>query len=101
MELNLTQEAAASYNLATSRLFDQLHCGQADWDRKAAEFQVLFFSYPTGIAWPYNAAEFRRQMRKVRDYAAKRGSLDNWNKMVVVGHSMGGVILQSFIPTSY
>ena len=60
------------------------------WFRE--KYQVLFFSYPTGIAWPYNAAEFRRQMRRARNYAAKRGSLKNWNKMVVIGHSMGGVI---------
>lgn len=56
------------------------------------KYQVLFFSYPTGIAWPYNAAEFRRQLRRARNYASKKGSLTNWNKMVVVGHSMGGVI---------
>jgi len=60
------------------------------WFRE--KYQVLFFSYPTGIAWPYNAAEFRRQLRRARDYASKKGSLKNWNKMVVVGHSMGGVI---------
>ena len=60
------------------------------WFRE--KYQVLFFSYPTGIAWPYNAAEFRRQLRRARDYASKKGSLTNWNKMVVVGHSMGGVI---------
>ncbi len=55
-------------------------------------YQVLFFSYPTGIAWPYNAAEFRRQLRRAREFAASKGSLTNWNKMVMVGHSMGGVI---------
>lgn len=56
------------------------------------KYQVLFFSYPTGIAWPYNAAEFRRQLRRAREYASQNGSLTNWDKMVVVGHSMGGVI---------
>ena len=56
------------------------------------KYQVLFFSYPTGIAWPYNAAEFRRQLQRAQNYAASKGSLDNWDRMVVVGHSMGGVI---------
>jgi len=60
------------------------------WFRE--KYQVLFFSYPTGIAWPYNAAEYRRQLRRARDYAASKGSLKNWNKMVTIGHSMGGVI---------
>lgn len=45
MELNPTQEAAASYNLAASRLFDQLHCGQTDWYRKAAVMELR----PTGL----------------------------------------------------
>ena len=60
------------------------------WFRE--EYQVLFFSYPTGIAWPYNAAEFRRQLKRAQAYAASKGSLGNWDRMVVVGHSMGGVI---------
>lgn len=45
MELNPTQEAAASYNLAASRLFDQLHCGQTDWYRKASVMELR----PTGL----------------------------------------------------
>lgn len=61
-----------------------------DWFRE--RYQVLFFSYPTGIAWPYNAAEFRRQLRRARDFAASKGDLSHWNQMVIVGHSMGGVI---------
>lgn len=56
------------------------------------KYQVLFFSYPTGIAWPYNAAEFRRELREAQQYAASKGSLEHWNRMVVVAHSMGGVI---------
>ncbi|YCM44702.1 alpha/beta fold hydrolase [Verrucomicrobiaceae bacterium 227] len=56
------------------------------------KYQVLFFSYPTGIAWPYNAAEFRRQLHRAQKYAASKGPLDKWENMVVIGHSMGGVI---------
>ncbi len=69
-------------------LYNQL-IGQK-WFRD--RYQVLFFSYPTGIAWPYNAAEFRRQLRRAREFAAQKGSLTNWNRMVLIGHSMGGVI---------
>lgn len=61
-----------------------------EWFRE--KYQVLFFSYPTGIAWPYNAAAFRQQLHAAREYARSKGSLTQWNKMVVVGHSMGGVI---------
>jgi len=58
-------------------------------------YQVLVFSYPTGIGWPYNAAKFRRQVRLARDYAAEKGSLAQWDKMVIVSHSMGGVITRA------
>lgn len=60
------------------------------WFRE--NYQALFFSYPTGVAWPYNAAKFRRQLREARQLAASKGPLKNWNRMVLVGHSMGGVI---------
>jgi len=60
------------------------------WFRE--KYQALFFSYPTGIAWPYNAAKFRRQLKRAQTYAASKGPLNHWDRMVVVGHSMGGVI---------
>ncbi|MEJ6580280.1 MAG: hypothetical protein QNL33_20225 [Akkermansiaceae bacterium] len=44
------------------------------------------------FATPYNAAEFRPQLKRAQAYAASKGSLDNWDRMVVVGHSMGGGI---------
>lgn len=70
------------------RLYNHL-VGQR-WFRD--HYQALFFSYPTGIGWPYNAAKFRRRLREAREYAATRGSLEQWDRMVVIGHSMGGVI---------
>lgn len=66
------------------------HLTSLEWFRD--RYQVLFYSYPTGIAWPYNAAEFRRQLREVKKYVSQKGPLDQWNKMVMIGHSMGGVI---------
>lgn len=77
------------------KLYNEL-AGQK-WFRD--RYQVLFFSYPTGIAWPYNAAEFRRQIRLAQDYAIKKGKgdLTQWNKMVLIGHSMGGVISRASV----
>lgn len=69
------------------------HLAGQNWFRQ--RYQALFFSYPTGIAWPYNAAKFRRLLRNARDLAASQGPLDQWNQMVIVSHSMGGVIARA------
>ena len=60
------------------------------WFRE--KYQAWFFSYPTGTSWVYNAAFFRDHLRRATQAVSKKGSLKNWNKMVLVGHSMGGVI---------
>jgi hypothetical protein len=60
------------------------------WFRE--RYQAWFFSYPTGTSWVYNAASFRDHLRRATEEAEKKGSLKNWNNMVLVGHSMGGVI---------
>ncbi|MGC6467071.1 MAG: esterase/lipase family protein [Akkermansiaceae bacterium] len=56
------------------------------------QYQIFLFSYPTGTAWPYNAAEFRKHLRDVQDHVKSKGPLTKWNRMVLIGHSMGGVI---------
>lgn len=63
------------------------------WFRK--NYQVWFFSYPTGTSWAFNAAVFREEIRKATEYARQHGPLDKWNRMVIVGHSMGGVVSHS------
>ena len=60
------------------------------WFRE--KYQAWFFSYPTGTSWVYNAAFFRDHLKQATKMAQEKGGLDNWNKMVLVGHSMGGVI---------
>ncbi|MEP4079207.1 hypothetical protein [Haloferula sp.] len=60
------------------------------WFRE--KYQAWFFSYPTGASWVYNAAFFRDHLKRATEAARKKGSLKNWNNMVLVGHSMGGVI---------
>lgn len=60
------------------------------WFRE--KYQAWFFSYPTGTSWVYNAAFFRDHLQRATEAAQKAGDLNHWNKMVLVGHSMGGVI---------
>lgn len=70
------------------QLFNELN--REPWFRQ--NYQVWFFSYPTGNNWLYSAARFREEMTKATRYVHSRGGSPNWDKMVVVGHSMGGVI---------
>ncbi|MFC7335915.1 hypothetical protein ACFQY0_01895 [Haloferula chungangensis] len=55
-------------------------------------YQAWFFSYPTGTSWVYNAAFFRDHLRRATEMAKEKGGMKTWNEMVLVGHSMGGVL---------
>jgi pimeloyl-ACP methyl ester carboxylesterase len=70
------------------RMYNELN--REPWFRK--NYQVWFYSYPTGNNWLYNAAVFREEMATATKFVQKQGPTPNWDRMVVVGHSMGGVI---------
>jgi len=70
------------------RLYNELN--REPWFRD--HYQVWFYSYPTGNNWMFSAARFRQEMKKADTFARKHGPVDQWERMVVVGHSMGGVI---------
>lgn len=55
-------------------------------------YQFWYFNYPTGVAWTLSAAEYRRSLARVRRHFHPKGERSNWDRMVVVGHSMGGLI---------
>lgn len=65
------------------------------WFRE--NYQVWLFNYPTGNPWLYTGIEFRRQMRAAAAYAQTQGHTRNLNRMVLIGHSMGGLISRSSI----
>lgn len=63
-------------------------------------YQFLVFSYPTGFPIPYNASILRKKLKEFiqeydpgNNYAAMR-------KMVIVGHSMGGLLASAQIRDS-
>jgi len=63
-------------------------------------YQFLFFSYPTGEPFPIAATLLRKQLRQFReqvDPSHADAALDN---MVVVGHSMGGLVAKLQITSS-
>lgn len=55
-------------------------------------FQFWYFNYPTGVAWTISAKAYREALAHVRSQVDPRHSNRNWDNMVVVGHSMGGLI---------
>ena len=55
-------------------------------------YQFWYFNYPTGEAWTLSAAKYRESLARMRKHFDPTGKNDNWDQMVVVGHSMGGLI---------
>ena len=60
-------------------------------------YQIWLYNYPTGNPWPFSAARFREKMREVCAYARSKGHSRNLERMVVAGHSMGGVITHASV----
>jgi pimeloyl-ACP methyl ester carboxylesterase len=59
-----------------------------------ARYQVWFFSYPTGFPYPYSASLLRQQMDAIK------ARHPDHKKIVVIGHSMGGMIARTLITES-
>jgi len=59
------------------------------WIRK--HYQFWFFSYPSGYPYPYSAALFRRDLDGINR------AFPNHKRVVLVGHSMGGMICRLMI----
>ena len=65
------------------------------WFRE--RYQIWLYNYPTGNPWTLSAMNFREKMREACDYARSKGHDRNLNRMVVVAHSMGGLITRSSV----
>ena len=55
-------------------------------------YQFWYFNYPTGVAWTISARAYRKAIQQLRDRVDPHHTNPNWDKMVVIGHSMGGLI---------
>lgn len=55
-------------------------------------YQFWFFGYPSGIPWARPAQAQRDALQYIFEEYGSRNSSDRINKMVMVGHSMGGLI---------
>lgn len=55
-------------------------------------YQFWYYNYPTGVTWTLTAVKYRESLKEVRRRLDPAGTNKNWDNMVVVGHSMGGLI---------
>ncbi len=65
------------------------------WFRE--NYQIWLFSYPTGNPWLYSSMKFREHMRLATAHARTKGDDRKLKQMVVVGHSMGGLVTRSSV----
>jgi pimeloyl-ACP methyl ester carboxylesterase len=54
-------------------------------------YQFWFFSYPSGYPYPYSAALFRRDLDGVKH------AFPNHKRIILIGHSMGGMVCRLMI----
>ncbi len=55
-------------------------------------FQFWYYNYPTGLSWVLTAKGYRTALQRTRDHFDPKHVNKNWERMIVVGHSMGGLI---------
>lgn len=57
-----------------------------------ARYQPLLFIYPTGMSVPGAGARFRQSLERYREFYDPDHNDAGFNQMVIVGHSMGGLL---------
>lgn len=76
--------SAATFDNLINRLMDD-----PDIRRR---YQFWLYNYPTGVAWTLTAESFRAALEEAREELDPHHRNRNWDRKVLVGHSMGGLI---------
>lgn len=63
-------------------------------------FQFWFFRYPTGLPIIYSASLLREELLDMRKTFGGDGFDSNFDKMVLIGHSMGGLLTRLMVQDS-
>ena len=63
-------------------------------------YQVCIFYYPTGDPFAVSAARLRDSLREARRTLGPAGEDPGWDNLVVVAHSMGGLLAQTLLKSS-
>jgi len=64
------------------------------------KYQIYFFRYPTGVPVLYSAAKLREQMGLLYKTLNKNGHHKSTDNMLLVGHSMGGLVSKTQVQDS-
>jgi len=64
------------------------------------KYQFWYFSYPTGNPVFYSASLLRDSLENVRKALDPEGTNPAFNNMLIVGHSMGGLLTKSMVQDS-
>ncbi len=65
------------------------------WFRQ--HYQIWVYNYPTGNPWLFSSMKFREVMHDACSFARSKGHDRNLNRMVIVAHSMGGLLTRSSV----
>lgn len=65
-----------------------------------SQCQFYFFRYPSGVPVIYSAAKLRERLEVLHGEYVKAGSRRHLNDMVLIGHSMGGLVSKSQVQDS-
>jgi pimeloyl-ACP methyl ester carboxylesterase len=68
-----------------------IRCLEAN-PRVSGRFQFLTFGYSSGGSILHNASLLRRELRALRDRLDLDRSDPSWDRMILIGHSMGGLL---------
>jgi len=63
-------------------------------------YQFWFFMYPTGLPIGYSTSILRDQLNAVHAMYDPNGTNPNFNQMVLIGHSMGGLLSRGMVQDS-
>lgn len=63
-------------------------------------YQFWFFMYPTGLPIGYSTSILREQLNAVHAKYDPNSTNPNFNQMVIVGHSMGGLLTRGMLQDS-
>jgi len=63
-------------------------------------YQFWFFMYPTGLPIGYSTSILRDQLKAVHEIYDPNSTNPNFNQMVIIGHSMGGLLTRGMVQDS-
>lgn len=78
--------------MSSAATFDNLINRLMDAPDIRRRYQFWLYNYPTGVAWTMTAESFRAALEEARETLDPHHRNRNWDRKVLVGHSMGGLI---------